>query len=142
MESVSKFFLMAAGLIVTASLIMLGFRMADAGERAGNDMANRFIAFNTELKESDVLQYDGAVVNGSDVINFIRKNLSECEPGGTAPFRVVVETSVITVYEDNSMLKELMNFSHASYIAPTGRFVGMVERNENGVIASVTFIQK
>ena len=49
---------------------------------------------------------------------------------------------MVTVYEDNSLLKEMMNFSHVSYINPTGKFVGRILRNENGMITSVTFRQK
>ena len=106
---------MAAGLVVTASLIFLGFRLEEAGKQSGNEMVNQFITLNTELKEMEIVQYDGVTVNGSDVTNFLRKYLSEYLPGSIAPFRIVVETDVVTVYEDNSLLKEMMNFSHQSY---------------------------
>ncbi len=142
MECINKFFLMAAGLVVTAALIFLGFRLAEAGEQSGNEMVNQFVAFNAELKDREILQYDGATVNGSDVINIVRKYMSGYLPGSVAPFHIVVETNVVTVYEDNSGLKDMMNFSHASYINPTGKFTGEVLRNENGVITSVSFKQK
>lgn len=142
MESINKFFLMAAGLVITASLIFVGGRLADAGEESGNAVVNQFITWNTEWDEMEVMQYDGAVVTGSDVINFIRKKLSGCLPGSTAPYRIVVKTNVVTVYENNERLKEMMNFSHVSYVNPTGRFIGEVSRNWNGVITSVTFTQK
>lgn len=141
MDSVNKFFLIAAGLIVTASLIFLGFRMADAGKDAGNGVVNQFIEFSTEQREADIMQYDGATVTGSDVVNFIRRNLSTYSPGSVAPFEVVVKTATVTTHKDNSTLGNIMNFSHISYINPTGRFVGKVVRNGNGVIVSVMFTQ-
>ena len=142
MECINKFFLIAAGLVVTASLIFLGSRLAETGEQFGNEVVNQFIVFNAELNDREIMQYDGATVNGSDVTNLLRKYLSGYLPGSVAPFHIVVETEVVTVYEDNSKLKNMMNFSHVSYINPTRKFVGEVLRNENGVIASVTFKQK
>lgn len=142
MDSVYKFFLLAAGLIITASLIFLGFRMAEAGKEAGNTSVNRFVDFNTELREAEIMQYDGTTVSGSDVVNFVRKNLSACSTAEEAPFEVIVKTGTVTTHRDNSSLADIVNFSHISYISPNGRFIGTVNRNANEVIVSVMFVQK
>lgn len=141
MDSVNKFFLIAVGLIVTGALVLLGFRMANIGKDTGGDVINRFIEFSTELQEVEIMQYDGATVSGSDVINFIRKNLSEYPAGSTVPFTIVVKTGTVTTHKDNSAIANIMNFSHVSYINPTAKFKGKVVRNTNGVIVSVTFTQ-
>lgn len=141
MDSVNKFFLIAAGLVITASLVFLGIRMSDAGKDMGNGVVNSFIEFSTELKEADIMQYDGTTVTGSDVVNFIRKNLSEYSPGRMAPFEVVVRTATVTTHKDNSSIANITNFSHISYIDPTAKFIGKVIRNDNGVIVTVTFTQ-
>lgn len=142
MDSVHKFFLIAAGLIVTGMLVFLGFRMSDVGEDVGGHMVNRLTELEQSLKDADVMQYDGVTVTGSDVVNFIRKSLSEHSTESTAPYQVIVVTGTVTTHKDNTTIGNILNFSHISYVNPTAKFVGEVNRNTNGVIVSVTFTQK
>ena len=130
MDSVSRFFLIAAGLIVTAGLIMIGFRMSDIG-KAENEIARQ-----------EIMQYDGRIVAGSDVVNFIKKSLSDCSVGQMPEFEIRVSSGAMTVYRDNSLLKEMTNFSHPSYIKPNARYLGEVYKNSNDVIEAVIFTQQ
>lgn len=142
MDSLNRFFTMAAGLIITASLIFVAFRMADIGKDMGNQAINRLVELNTEWKESGVLQYDGRKISGSDVVNFMKLNLPDGQQSGTNNMRVVVETEVITVYRDKSDVADAMDVSHSSYINPMSEFVGTINRNDNGVIVEAVFTQQ
>lgn len=142
MDSVNRFFLIAAGLIVTAGLVMVGFRMADMGKSAAGYLVDEMAAFESEIENQEILRYDGRVVSGSDVVNFIKKHLSDCSVGKIPKFEVSVSSDSFTVFKDNSLLKEMTNFSHPSYIKPNARYLGEVRRNDNGVIEAVVFTQQ
>lgn len=142
MDSVSRFFLIAAGLIVTAGLIMIGFRMSDIGKAAAGHLVDEMAAFENEIARQEIMQYDGRIVAGSDVVNFIKKSLSDCSVGQMPKFEIRVSSGVVTVYRDNSLLKEMTNFSHPSYIKPNARYLGEVYKNSNDVIEAVIFTQQ
>ena len=142
MDSVNRFFLIAAGLIVTAGLVLVGFRMADIGKAAAGHLVDEMAAFENEMESQEILRYDGRVVAGSDVVNFIKKHLSGCAVGQVPEFTIKVSADTITVHRDNSSMKDMMNFSHPSYIKPNGRYMGEVIRNANGVIEEVIFTQQ
>jgi len=143
MESINKFFLIAAGLIITAGLIFIGFRMEDIGSATANHVIEKFADFKQELEESEVEQYDGIMVSGSDVVNFMRKHLGQSmgESKGNIKITVVKGTKSVS-YQEYEEIKEIYNFSHISYIDPTGLFQGQVIKNENGIISEVRFEQK
>lgn len=141
MDSINRFFTMAAGLVITASLIFVAFRLADEGKRLGEHAVSSLAKVNAEWKEDEITRYEGLTVKGSDVINFMRKNLSMNLQDGSEQLVVITETDVVTVHKNMDSMEDVMNFSHASYINPTSEFVGKVNRNENGVIVSVRFTQ-
>lgn len=140
MDSVNRFFLIAAGLIITAGLVFLAFRMADIGTETAEYVMEEFRMFGKDIKEEELLQYDGMVVSGSDVVNFIMRNL----PKGSVYRDSAVMVTVICgsekiTYGTYEEAKNIKNFSHENYINPTYLFQGTVIRNENGVISEVLF---
>jgi len=141
-DSVNRFFLIAAGLIVTAGLVMIGFRMSDLGKAAAGHLVDEMAAFESDMESGEILRYDGRVVSGSDVVNFIKKHLSDCSVGQIPDFEIKVCSDTITIHKDNRSMKDMMNFSHPAYINPTGRYLGEVTRNKNGVIEMVIFTQR
>lgn len=141
MESINRFFIIAAGLIITAGLIFVGFRMADLGTSTANHVIEEYIAFGRNMESGEIMMYDGAVVTGSDVINFMRKYLENTEI--TTGMRItVIKGSKSISYQSFDDMQEIYNFSHDAYVNPTAMFQGSVCRNENGVIAEVVFEQQ
>lgn len=143
MESLNKFFLLAAGLIVTAGLIFVGFRIADIGKETANQLIDGFVGFKQEVEESEIMQYDGITVSGSDVVNFMRKHLSKGAYEDESGMKItVIKAEQSTTYQKYDEIKEINNFSHESYVDPTMLFRGCVIKNKNGVIAEVRFEQR
>lgn len=142
MDSVNRFFLIAAGLIVTAGLVLVGFRMSDIGREAAGHLVDEMAVFENEIEIQEIMRYDGMVVTGSDVVNFIKKHLSDCFEGQMPDFIIKVSSDTVIVHKDNSSMKNMMNFSHPAYIKPNGRYLGEVVRNRNGVIEEVIFTQQ
>jgi len=143
MESINKFFIIAASLIVTAGLIFVGFRMADIGTEAANHAIEKLVVFERELQKAELLQYDGAEVSGSDVVNFLRKHLDERSSVEQKGMKIIViQGEKCKEYEKADEIKEICNFSHESYINPSALFVGNVSENANGIISEVSFVLK
>lgn len=138
MESITRFFMIAASLIITAGLVFIAFRMADIGNETANHVMKEFADFGNEIREREILQYDGVEVTGSDVANFLRKQFSKNSGSDSFVVKVVSDRNTI-VYSGYEDIKEIYNFSHASYIEPMAVFQGSVYRNENGVITEVCF---
>lgn len=141
MESITRFFMIAASLIITSGLIFIAFRMADIGKGTANEVMKELETFSNEIKDSEILQYDGVELMGSDVANFIRKHFSKRIDSVGFVIKVVTDTGTI-MYSEYEDTKEIYNFSHASYIEPMAVFYGTVHRNENGVITEVCFAKK
>lgn len=143
MESINKFFMIAASLIITAGLIFVGFRMADIGTEAANHAMEKFVLFERELQDNEIVQYDGAEVMGSDVINFLRKYVDSGNSSVREGMKIVViQGEVSNTYRNADEIKEICNFSHESYINPSALFEGSVSENANGVISEVCFKRK
>ena len=49
MDSVNRFFLMAAGLIITTGLIIVAFRMADIGTETAGQVMEEYIQFGSKM---------------------------------------------------------------------------------------------
>ncbi len=141
MESITRFFMIAASLIITAGLIFVAFRMADVGRGTANHVMQELADFGNEIKDNEILQYDGVELAGSDVANFLRKQFSKRISDTGFVVKVVTDRGTI-IYSEYEDIKEIYNFSHASYIEPMAVFRGTVYRNENGVITEVCFQKK
>lgn len=141
MESITRFFMIAASLIITGGLIFIAFRMADVGRGTANQVMQEFADFGNEIRDNEILQYDGVEIAGSDVANFLRKQFSKRVSDTGFVVKVVTNAGTI-IYSEYEDTKEIYNFSHASYIEPMAVFRGAVYRNENGVITEVRFQKK
>ena len=93
------------------------------------------------IAEDEFMIYDNLVVRGSDVVNFIYRNLSSHSNRTNAPIYVYVDTgSSKTQYEDNIWIDQTKDLSSIYYIHPLRKFKGKVVRNTNDVIIGVSFI--
>lgn len=138
-----KFLLMAATLLITCSLIGLGFYVFGNSKKLGITVTNQIVDLNNELTQSDIMKYDGLEVSGSDVINFIKKYLGDYEKEESGPFSIVIEKgSHVDLHKNNEFIHLIANFANGYYIKPTSKFMGNVEKNANSVIVSVKFTRK
>lgn len=138
-----KFLLMSATLLITCSLIGLGFYVFGNSKRLGSTVTNQIVDLNNELTQSDIMKYDGLEVSGSDVINFIKKYLGDYGKEESGPFSIVIEKgSNIDIHKNKEYIHLITDFTNSYYIKPTNKFMGSVEKNENLVIVSVKFSRK
>ena len=108
---------------------------------------------NTQDLSSDYIDYDikifdGEEVRGSEVANFIKKQIGDYDSTETAPIYVKVVTVIsgatyTNTYENKEHIADIKDFSIMQYyIKPTALFSGKVIKTANDAIVGINFVQK
>lgn len=143
MSDATKVLILAATTIITCILVGVGLLAMRTAKELNASAIEQMQDLNSDLQDSDIKKYHEIDVYGSDVINFIKKQLGDYKDGETAPIYVYVKTNLKEMtYTNGSQIKSMQNFTHVYYIKPTAVFHGEVVKNENDVILGVRFTQK
>lgn len=143
MSNVMKFLLMAFSLMITCLLVTYGGRILRVGKDTSDIALKKINNFNSELSESELTMYDGMDVRGSDVVNFIKKNLGSFDVTENANFYVQVVTATNdSTYTNGTYLSDIQNFSTARWIKPTTVFLCSIIRDANDMILGVSYTQR
>lgn len=142
MENILKAIVIGAGVLITCIVIGISFQIYRESKSISIASANNLNEFASELNESDLTRYDGLEVKGSDVLNFIKKQLGEYESFEVASVSINVITSKSSnTYVNGLFLSDIVNFTNDKYINPISKFSGKVIRNKNKVIVGLCFTQ-
>lgn len=140
MENSLKALILAASISITCLVISLGFYAARQASEVSASTNEKLSKLGMHLEEDDYLIYDGLVISGSDVVNFINRNLSSYSFNETAPIYVYVDNGHVQyTYKNNVALNQVKDFTSNYYIRPLRKYKGQVNRNENEVITGVSF---
>ncbi|MDF2473839.1 MAG: hypothetical protein K0R21_1621 [Anaerocolumna sp.] len=121
-------------------LLSIGFIYLRESKYISFASASNLSEFAVELTESDITMYDGLEVTGSDVVNFIKKNLGSYTSTQTSPVYVYVETEhASNTYYNEAEIDNIQNFTHEKYIKPISKFIGEIVRDGNDVIVGLRF---
>ena len=143
MSNVTKFMLLAFSLMTTCILVVYFNRVAKAGMDTSNTAMDKLRRFNQELAESDITMYEGLELRGSDVVNYIKKQLGGYEPSAEAKLYIhVVTARKDSIYRDNNSFSGIQDFSSELYIKPTATFCCSIVRDANDVIIGINFVQR
>lgn len=149
MENSLKGLMLAAGIIITCIIISLGFYIAREASDTASSGTGQIHQLQAEFADTSKTMYENTEVSGSEVINVIRKFSDEM-------IGIKVQTKKNTsfyIYQFNESdgslgavstndVKRAQTPSNASYINPTGRFLGAVVRDANGTITGLSFVQQ
>ena len=143
MDSALKGLMLSAGVILTCIVIGVGFFVAREAKATAVASSNQLSSYQKEISESSLTKYDGMEVNGSDVINFTKKNLMKYDSTESAPIYVRIETSSHSEsYVNNSYLKQIRDFEDKRYVNPLQLFLGACVWDENDVIVGIVFTEQ
>lgn len=138
-----KLMLLSVGTLITCIVITVAIHMAKITQKTGIAYSDRLNEFYQDVSRSDLLMYDGVEVYGSDVVNFIKKELSAYSATESAAITITVVTSnspyTVHSYTNDKYLSEIQNFTNIRYIKPLNLFRGLVIYNENEVITQIKF---
>ncbi|MDF2513059.1 MAG: putative rane protein [Herbinix sp.] len=143
LSEATKILIMAATVIITCIIVWLGFQTTGMARDIGSNAMEQMQDFAVDIKDSGIMKFDAVTVEGSEVVNCIRKILGEYESADTAPIYITVTTSTSTnIYSNNTYISNIMSFADTRYIKPMSNFRGDVVKNENGVIEGIVFVQQ
>ncbi|TBV85465.1 hypothetical protein [Lysinibacillus sp. OL1] len=154
MGTATKAFKWIAGLLMAItfiSAVLMIFVLSMDGAKTGSNDAQ---AMTTELSEQRFMNYDNNEVSGSQVISALRKFETQ---GKDQKIAIYVETgrnvgagtwyysqfgSDQVTASSVTSIEKAMKPTDNNYINPSGRFNGTIERDTNGVIRAVKFVQR
>jgi len=131
-----KALLLAASTIITCIIVGLGFMTAREAKQIGNYMVDELHRYRTTIEEQDYTKYDGATVYGNDVVNLMKKELSE-EKGEIS---ITVEADgMVHSYRCKADMADVQEIGTSQYISPVDVYTAEVIRNRNEVITEIIF---
>ena len=134
-DNSSSILKLIAGIAITCGLITFGFLIYNQAKSSGDKIANKTINMASSIAESDITQYDGETVSGSQVINLVKTYTNNGDKitigvdNGTGTYlyyvyeKDLIDKSTLTVAE----MKDIADQTH--YVNPTSSFLGEIIRN-------------
>jgi ABC-type lipoprotein release transport system permease subunit len=147
-DLVPQIFLAVVGVILVGIIIYYVMNSVQNTTKLADTILLNTESTISNYTEYDIVKYDCEEIRGSEVTNFIRKNLGDYDVTETAPIYVEVITMlsglpISNTYRNKEHIENVKNFSSIQYyIKPTAIFEGEVLRNANKVILGIKFTQK
>ena len=94
----TKVLLIAATTMITCIIVALGMNTMGIAKELNLNATDQISRLNNDLKDSDIKRMDGALVSGSEVVNFIKKYLGDYSD----PYKSTMTVSVKTDRIDKS----------------------------------------
>ena len=153
----TKVLILVATVIVVCVLCAVGFKMVNEGKSSVNASTNNFNSMTGQYSEVDLAIYDGADVQGSEVVNLIKKATDNNDY-----LSIFVKTKAnnagvkynynftpqkdnkaasITEYSKDDAPKLKESKTDKDYINPSAQFTGKVHKDANGIIICIEFTQ-
>lgn len=115
---------MAAGTILTCMVIAFGFRAADVAKATAADATLSLEAEEKRLYESNYLPYDGTVISGSELLNFLRFELNRKSNGeDTLAYFEISDRENVRLSSANEILSLTVKGTN-TYVPPNGAYRG------------------
>lgn len=135
MENALKGLLMAAGTILTCMVIAFGFRAADVAKATAAEITGEMEVQERRLHESNYLAYDGAVISGSELVNFLRFELNRKNNGeNSLAYFEISDISTVRLSTVNEVKSLTLNGT-AGYVPPNGAYKGRAVWQQGTLLA-------
>lgn len=142
-EIAPRALLMAAAVMLSVLLISIMISQYNSAREVVNSSSDVMSRKAEEIRNSDIMQYDGLTVTGEDVINFMKKNLGEdAEMYGQLTVTLKGVSGNILSYSDTESVSSLTDPENEKYIRPFSKWKCSVKKNKNGIITEVIFSKK
>lgn len=147
-DMVPQIFLAVVSVILVGVIVYYVMNSIKSSTRLADTVIAKAEVTASNYAEYEIAMYDGEELRGSEVVNFIKRELGDYSYSDTAPIYVQVvnkisEATYSHTHFNNKDIDNIRNFSSTEYyIKPTALFTGEVIRTENRVIVGVRFTQK
>ena len=135
-EIAPRALLLAATVILTVVLISVMVMQFKASKEMMNVTSEQISERTEEIRNGELLELDGMVVDGADVLNVCKKQLGK-------GMKVTLKNgSVSKTYSDASDVAKLRDYESTEYIKPFTTWKCSVLKNKNGIITEIIFNKK
>ena len=143
-EIAPRALLLAVTVIISVLLVSLMIAQFKSAEEIANISSESMNRRAEEIRDEDIMQYDGLTVSGADVVNFCRKNLEDYYNGEEAPFKIILKgvSGNSRTYKDYDSILVLMDSEKSEFVNPVSKWTCRVIRNKNGIITEIIFTKK
>ena len=139
-EIAPRALIMAAAVMLSVLLISIMISQYNSAREVVNSSSKVMSDRAEEIRNSDIMQYDGQTVTGEDVISFIKKNLAEgAEMQGQITVTLTGVSGASLVLKDAAMLGSLTDPEDEMYIRPFSKWKCSIKKNKNGIITDAVF---
>ena len=155
-DSVNSGFLIGFNLVLTCVLVSIAMVLLSNGKVLTASVSTKISAVNANIQDDGLIQYDGATVKGSDVVNCIKRYSSKLDITVNKLCGSKAETATVCKWSTSDLngkkFNNLPSYAYDDmtgnplsdrqiYINPNADFKGDVIKNANGVITSIVFNQ-
>ena len=150
MSDTTKILILVGSVIIVCVLCAVGFKMTNEGKSAVNASTNNFNNMTSQYQDIDKAIYDGATVQGSEVVSLIKKTINSEEyvsvlvntKAGAKTYynyRFKEDTATLVTTDGVKDIKD--NKGEEQYINPSAQFSGQVYKDANNIIICIEFTQ-
>ncbi len=149
----AKILIVVATVIVVCVLCALAFKMTNEGKSAINSGTSNLNNMTSQYQDIDKAIYDGATVQGSEVVNLIKKVLNSddylairvsTKASANRDYNYAFTTATATASAklgEKTANAVSTSKADAYYINPNASFSGKVYKDANNIIICIEFMQ-
>lgn len=140
MADFRKIIYLAVSISITIIVVFSIMRASDTAQVISNFSISAISQMERDVLNWDLMQYDQKELMGSEVLNFVKRQLGEYEADKESDLYI----RVVTIFGDytyvnNESIPLMKDISSSHYINPMVKFQGMIEENTNDVIVGIKF---
>lgn len=139
MDVTKEFILMAAGLIMTVSLIFAGFSVYRKASETGMILAERQEKKISAIADFELNKYEGLSINGSKILRYVKQMSSTYD----ADIMITVANPEEYTYKISELdsLGSLRKVDSKEYINPLRYYTVTVNKDDNAAVCSIEIKQ-
>lgn len=146
------------GVLFFIAVVSLGLALLDQGRDIAQEQSSQLADFQQRLSESAFSTYDNQEVAGTQVMSALRGFKDDSDVlaiSVTTKKAHTIYFNSATITQDavtlgtahsksiiDAAIKNARDNGHASYVNPLATFDARVLKDQNGVVAAITFVQK
>ncbi len=148
-----KIFIVAASGLLTCLLVAVGIYAAREGKASASTTTEALTQTFAKYQDMELAMYDGLGVSGAEVSSLIR-SVNEQDDYVAIGVNTKAMTADTYAYYNRTYTSGTLgalgsgielaedDVSEASYLNPSATFLGSIERDSNGTLIAVRFVQQ
>lgn len=133
--------LLSVGVILSIVLISVMVTQFEQARSLSDEVSRNMLKTGEQIRNSDLMQYDGIKVSGAEVRNFFKMQISAGGPDGFDTL-VINNGKTTGKYSESGKYSLITDMGSAAYVNPTDVYLCSILSNANGMITTVTFTKQ